>query len=142
MRETRVSRIIKSEDLNHHGTLYAGRMAEWLVEACLITAINLTRKPEDVVCVRIHGFNFRKPARSGDVIEIRARIAYLGGRSITVSAGVHVNEGDVPSVTGMLTFVTVDRQGKPYDHGLTLPRDYIEENRDIYEAALAARKQK
>jgi acyl-CoA hydrolase len=142
MHETRVSRIIKSEDLNHHGTLYAGRMAEWLVEACLITTINLTRKPEDVVCVRIHGFNFRKPARTGDVIEIRARVAYLGGKSITVSADVYVNDGDIPSVTGMLTFVTVDRQGMPYNHGLTLPKDYIEKNRDIYEAALAARNQR
>jgi len=142
MRETRVSRIIKSEDLNHHGTLYAGRMAEWLVEACLITTINLTRKPEDVVCVRIHGFDFKKPAMSGDVIDIRARVAYLGGKSITVSAEVFVNEGNIPSVTGMLTFVTVDRQGRPYDHGLTLPPSYIEENREIYEAALAARKQR
>jgi len=142
MRETRVSRIVKSEDLNHHGTLYAGRMAEWLVEACLITAINLTRKPEDVVCVRIHGFHFIKPATTGDVIEIKAKISYLGGKSITVDARIHVNGEDVPSVTGMLTFVTVDRQGRPYAHGLTLPQDYIEENRDIYEAAIAARKQR
>lgn len=142
MRETRVSRIIKSEDLNHHGTLYAGRMAEWLVEACLITAIDLTRKPEDVVCVRIHGFDFKKPARTGDVIEIRARVAYLGDKSITVIADVHVNEGDVPSVTGMLTFVTVDKKGRPYAHGLTLSRDYIEQNQDIYEAAAAARKRR
>jgi acyl-CoA hydrolase len=142
MRETRVSRIIKSEDLNHHGTLYAGRMAEWLVEACLITAINLTRKPEDVVCVRIHGYNFIKPARTGDVIEIKAAISYLGEKSITVSAKVYVNNGDAPSVTGMLTFVTVDRQGRPYAHGLTLTQDYIEQNRDIYEAAVAVRKQR
>ncbi len=117
-------------------------MAEWLVEACLITAINLTRKPEDVVCVRIHGFHFIRPATSGDVIEIRAKISYLGEKSITVDAKIHVNGEDAPSVTGMLTFVTVDRQGKPYAHGLALPQDYIEENRDIYEAAIEARKQR
>jgi acyl-CoA hydrolase len=142
MRETLISRIVKSEDLNHHGTLYAGRMAEWLVEACLISTINLTRKPEDVVCARIHGFDFKKPARTGDVIQIRARVAHLGDKSITVNANVYVNEGDTPSVTGMLTFVTVDKKGRPYAHGLTLHRDYIEENRGIYEAALTARRQR
>ena len=30
--------LVKSEDLNHHGTLYAGRSAEWFVEAGFIPA--------------------------------------------------------------------------------------------------------
>ena len=33
--------LVKSEDLNHHGTLFAGRGAEWLVEAGFIAAANL-----------------------------------------------------------------------------------------------------
>lgn len=32
MKEFKISHLIKSEDLNHHGTLFAGRTAEWLVE--------------------------------------------------------------------------------------------------------------
>ena len=31
-------RLVKSEDLNHHGTLFAGRSAEWFVEAGFIAA--------------------------------------------------------------------------------------------------------
>ena len=31
-------RLVKGEDLNHHGTLYAGRTAEWFVEAGFIAA--------------------------------------------------------------------------------------------------------
>ncbi len=143
LEETRISRIIKSEDLNHHGTLFAGRMAEWLVEACLISAINLTGNPEDIVCVRIHGLDFTKPATTGDVIEIKSRVAHLGEKSITVDAKVYVNGNETaPSVTGMVTFVTVDKSGKPYPHGMTLPGDYIEQNRGIFEAALAARKRR
>ncbi|NTU75550.1 MAG: acyl-CoA thioesterase, partial [Anaerolineaceae bacterium] len=30
--------LVKSEDLNHHGTLYAGRTAEWFVESGFIAA--------------------------------------------------------------------------------------------------------
>jgi hypothetical protein len=29
-------RLVKSEDLNHHGTLFAGRSAEWFVESGLL----------------------------------------------------------------------------------------------------------
>jgi len=32
--------LIKSEDLNHHGTLFAGRGAEWMVEAGFVAAAN------------------------------------------------------------------------------------------------------
>jgi len=141
IREILISRIIKSEDLNHHGTLFAGRMAEWLVEACLISAISLLRKPEDIVCARIHGMNFLKSSTTGDIIEIKTRIAHLGEKSLTVDAKVFVNRrDDAPSVTGMITFVTVDKNGIPYAHGMSLSPEYIEENRPIYLAALEARK--
>ena len=143
LQETQISRVIKSEDLNHHGTLFAGRMAEWLVEACLISAINLIRKPEDIVCVRIHGLNFMKPITTGDVIEIISMVAYVGRTSVTVDAKVYVNGSEtMPSVTGMTTFVTVDKAGKPYAHGMTLPQDYIERNRAVYQVAIEARKQR
>jgi len=141
IREILISRIIKSEDLNHHGTLFAGRMAEWLVEACLISTIDLLRKPGDIVCARIHGMNFHKSATTGDIIEIKSRIAYLGEKSITADAKVFVNgKDDTPSVTGMVTFVTVDKKGIPYAHGMTLSPEYIEENRSIHLAAIEARK--
>ena len=35
------SRLVKSEDLNHHGTLFAGRTAEWFVESGFIAATSL-----------------------------------------------------------------------------------------------------
>ena len=34
-------RLIKSEDLNHHGTLFAGRSAEWFVESGFIAASSI-----------------------------------------------------------------------------------------------------
>jgi acyl-CoA hydrolase len=38
LREFPTFRLVKSEDLNHHGTLYAGRSAEWFVESGFIAA--------------------------------------------------------------------------------------------------------
>ncbi|MCU0607592.1 MAG: acyl-CoA thioesterase [Candidatus Edwardsbacteria bacterium] len=136
---TTISHLIKSEDLNHHGTLFAGRMAEWLVEASFIAAARLVRRPEDVVCVQIHGMSFDRAAAKGDLIELRADVAYLGTKSITVHAAVYVNEQAEPSVSGLSTFVTVDRDGKPYAHGLALPDEYVERHRAIHDRARQVR---
>lgn len=135
-KEITISHLVKSEDLNHHGTLFAGRMAEWLVEGCFIAASKLVGRPEDVVCVQIHGMTFMRSANRGDIIELRTRVASLGNKSITVYGQVLVNEDKTPAVTGMATFVTVDKQGKPYAHGITLSEEYIQQNKEIHEMAV------
>jgi acyl-CoA hydrolase len=79
----RTYHLVKSEDLNHHGTLYAGRSAEWFVESGFIAAASLTR-PENIVCLKIHGMLYRRPIHLGEVIEFESRIV-LTGRSRVVA---------------------------------------------------------
>jgi acyl-CoA hydrolase len=142
LKETSSSHLIRPQDLQHHGTLFAGRLAEWLVEACFIAANRLLGKPEDLVFVQIHGISFKKPANNGDTLNIKARVALLGSTSITVHTQAFVNEDETPAVSGMMTFVTVDKEGKPYKHGLTLPQEYIAQNREIHQEARKIREQK
>ena len=139
LKETIISHFVKPEDLQHHGTLFAGRMAEWLVETCFIAASRFVGRPEDVVCVQVHDISFKKPVNNGDIIEIKARVACVGTTSITVDGQAFTGDNEIPSVSGMATFVTVDKGGKPYTHGLSLPAEYIRQNREIYEAALKLR---
>jgi acyl-CoA hydrolase len=117
-------------------------MAEWMVETCYIAACRLVGSPEDVVCVQVHGLNFRKPATNGDIIDIRAKVAFVGSTSITIHNQVFINEEKTASASGMATFVTVDKDGRPYAHGLSLPEEYIAQNREIYEEALRTRELK
>lgn len=58
MKRYRTSHLIKSEDLNHHGTLYAGRSTEWLVESAFIAAAATHGDPEEILCLNVHGFVF------------------------------------------------------------------------------------
>jgi acyl-CoA hydrolase len=139
LKETVISHLVKPEDLQHHGTLFAGRMAEWLVETCFIAASRFVGRPEDIVCVRVHGMTFEKPINNGDIAEIKARVAYVGTTSITVKGQAFTVHSDVPVVSAMVTFVTVDKHGSPYAHGLSLPQEYISQNREIYEEALKVR---
>lgn len=48
MKVFKISHLVKSEDLNHHGTLFAGRTAEWLVEAGFVTAAAEHGRPQAV----------------------------------------------------------------------------------------------
>jgi acyl-CoA hydrolase len=129
--DTPSTRLVKGSDLNHHGTLFAGRMAEWFVETCFISAARFVGSPEDLVCVKIHGLAFTKPAKPGDVVLIVAAPAKVGTKSITVGAEVFIGEDRVPAVRGFATFVSVDKAGVPYAHGLSLPPEWIESHREL-----------
>jgi acyl-CoA hydrolase len=123
--------LVKSEDLNHHGTLYAGRSAEWFVESGFIAAASLTR-PESIVCAMIHGMVFKRPIRLGEVIDFDSRIA-LTGRSRLV-AYIEMQSGGEAIVRGFITFVHVDREGRPLAHGLSVEASTPEE-RQLQEQA-------
>jgi acyl-CoA hydrolase len=136
--DTVIFHLIKPGDLNHHGTLFAGRMADWMVEACFIAAARLVGRPEDVICVRVHDLAFRRSLHAGDIAKLHACVGHLGNRSITVYADVSVSEGEDPQVTIITTFVTVDANGKPYEHGISLPADYLASHADACDKARRA----
>ena len=81
------NRLVKGEDLNHHGTLYAGRTSEWFVEAGFVAAANLT-DPENIVCLQIHNMMFSRPVHKGDVVCLESRIVYAGKTSLV--ANIHM----------------------------------------------------
>lgn len=107
--------LVKGEDLNHHGTLYAGRTAEWFVESGFIAAASQT-KPENIVCLKIHGMTFSRPIRKGDLVAFTSRIVLTGDTKIVSYIEVKVHEK--VAVRGFITFVHVDLEGKSQPHGL------------------------
>jgi acyl-CoA hydrolase len=131
-------RLVKSEDLNHHGTLFAGRTAEWFVESGFIAAAAILN-PRHVVCLNLHGMFFSSPAKSGDVLKFSSRIAYAGKSSMT--AYVHVEKnGDVSHlVDGFVTFIHVDDNTKPSPHNIDI-EPVTEEDKMLYEEAKKLRK--
>lgn len=107
--------LVKGEDLNHHGTLYAGRTAEWFVESGFIAAASMT-KPENIVCLKIHGMTFSAPIRKGELPVFTSRVVLTGDTKIVSLIEVHVL--DKLAVRGFITFIHVDLEGKPLPHGL------------------------
>lgn len=142
MMESVILHLVLPLDLNHHGTLFAGQMTKWLVEAGLLTVSRLIGKPEDIVCLQLNDLIFRKPINNGELIEIRTRVAHLGFTSITICSEVFRKQNEAPVVSNFATFVTVDKLNKPYAHGLKLTKEYIADNQDIYKLALKMRRRR
>ena len=115
------SHLVKSEDLNHHHTLYAGRCVEWCVEMAYITAERCFPTPRPLVFMSIRSLSIRAAARIGEILELSGRIDYLGESTIGVRIDGHKaqNGGDhKPVVTGTFLFCTIDEEGKAIPHGL------------------------
>ena len=126
-------RLVKSEDLNHHGTLFAGRTAEWFVESGFIAVASLLN-PQNVVCLKIHGMYFTKPAKSGDVLRFSSKVVYAGRSSITSYIHVENNGADKSLVDGFVTFINVDESTKPAPHYIEINPE-TEEDRILFETA-------
>jgi acyl-CoA hydrolase len=124
--------LIKGQDLNHHGTLFAGRGAEWFVEAGFAAAASLTN-PENVVCLKIHGMTFKRPVHKGEIIRYISKVVLATRTKLVSYVKVeHANDDEI-IVDGFMTFVHVDLEGKSLPHGLVI------EPSDDEEAELQAR---
>ncbi len=126
-------RLVKSEDLNHHGTLFAGRTAEWFVESGFIAAASLLN-PQNIVCLKIHGMFFTRPAISGDVLKFSSKVVFSGNSSLTSYVHVEKNGADKPLVDGFVTFIHVDDETRPSPHFLEI-NPITEEDKNLYETA-------
>ncbi len=118
--------LVKSEDLNHRGTLFAGRSAEWFVKVGFIAAAAQAR-PENIVCLKIHGMRFDRPVNRGEVICFESKIAFAGRTRLVASIKMKGKNNLDQIVEGFITFIHVDMDGNPTPHGITLTPETEEE---------------
>jgi acyl-CoA hydrolase len=127
-------RLVKSEDINHHGTLFAGRTAEWFVESGFVAATYLIR-PTNLVCLKIHGLLFTKPVRLGDIIRFWSTSVYAGKTSIITYIEAAIRRNDYEAIVdGFITFVHVDENTNACPHGIIL-EPKTDEDRKLWEKA-------
>ena len=129
MKQYYTTHLVKSEDLNHHGTLFAARTASWFVEAAFACAACEHGNPSEIVCRNVHGMSFSSPVQCGDIIRFTARVVHVGTTSMMVHVDVISELSGQKAVDGYLTFVTIDHDtGKKKAHGVVLdePEDEYE----------------
>lgn len=137
MRRFHTSHLVKSEDLNHHGTLFAGRSVEWLVEGAFICAAASHGCPGDILCINVHGFVFKHPVPKGDILRMTSYIAKVGNTSLTVYIKAQSEITADSPTDGFITFVCVDEKThEKKAHGIEL-----DQTADVQELEIRARAQ-
>jgi len=140
MKEFKSIHLVKGEDLNHHGTLFAARTASWFVESAFAAAACEHGNPHEILCRNIHGMSFETPVQNGEVIVFTSRVVFTGKTSLMVHVNVTEELTGRKAVEGFLTFVTVDAEtGKKREHGIVLDAAKDEEELAAREAALKLR---
>jgi len=110
---------IKPEDLNPNGTLFGGRLLEWIDEEAALYAIIQLENPRTVTKY-MSEINFRSSAKKGDIIEIGLKPTKYGNSSLTLACEVRNKmTREVIITIDSIIMVSLDENGKPSAHGKT-----------------------
>ncbi|MCW5519475.1 acyl-CoA thioesterase [Aureitalea sp. L0-47] len=110
---------IKPEDLNPNGTLFGGRLLEWIDEEAALYAIIQLENPRTVTKY-VSEINFVSSARKGDIVEIGIEVKNFGTSSLTLGCEVRNKMTHQTIITiDSIIMVSLDEEGKPRPHGKT-----------------------
>lgn len=101
--------LVKSEDLNHHGTLFAARGAEWLIEAGYATAACEHGDTEEMVLRGLQNVSYSKPVKGGTIVRFTGRVVLAGTTSLMVAITAKDAITEETVIEGYVTFVTIDK---------------------------------
>jgi len=110
---------VKPEDLNPNGTLFGGRLLQWIDEELGIYAIIQLEIPRTVTKF-MSEIDFVSSAKQGDIIEIGMEVVSFGNSSITLKCTVR-NKLTHKTIIEIdkIVMVSLDENGKPLNHGKT-----------------------
>ena len=102
------------QDVNHLGTLFGGRLMEWMDGAAEIAAARYAQRV--VVTVAMEQVTFTRSVQMGDLVRIEAAIDRVGRTSIRVQVTAWretVDGTTMVACAARLTFVALDANGRP-----------------------------
>ncbi len=128
--------LVLPQHANPRGTLYGGRMMDWITTAATMAAMRLAHS--SVVLASMDDLDFLYPVAVGDVVTVRAQVEYVGTSSMEVGVEVYSEDPRQGSrrrtTASHLALVAVDEQGHPRPIGVKVAPAGTDEAR-IYAAA-------
>ena len=125
------SELMMPQNANNLGHVFGGVILSMMDKAAAIAAFRHSR--QHVVTVSIDRVDFREPVKVGDLVVMYASVNFVGRTSMEV--GVRIEAEDL--LTGnrrhtnscYLTFVAIDRNGRPVEVPLLTPETPDEHRR-------------
>lgn len=110
---------VKPEDLNPNGTLFGGRLLQWIDEEVALYAI-IQLEISSTVTKYMSEIDFVSSAKQGDIIEIGMEVVSFGNSSITLKSEVRnkITRKTIICID-KIVMVSLGIDGKPIKHGKT-----------------------
>ncbi len=126
-----MTEIVFPNDVNNHGTLYGGRLLDWIDAIAGIVAKRHCRS--GVVTASIDSLNFLNPIRQRDIVNLESWVNYVGKTSMEIEVRV-TSENPISgerrkTCRAFLTYVAVDSDGHPIEVPRLELRDEEEKSR-------------
>ncbi|NBW96238.1 MAG: acyl-CoA hydrolase, partial [Planctomycetia bacterium] len=104
----------------HHGTLYAGSLLRYALEAAYATACHAAGPQANVMLRRVLSVECRAGVPVGTLVELRGAVLQVRQCHLVVGVvGMPLPAHTLPWMDGLLGFVQVDAAGRPVE----LPRE-------------------
>ena len=110
---------VKPEDLNPNGTLFGGRLLEWIDEEAAIYVI-CQLETNCLVTKHIGDISFEAPAMQGDIVELGIEVSNFGRSSLSLKCEARnkMTRETILTVDNII-MVNLGEDGKPKPHGKT-----------------------
>ena len=140
--ETIMTEVVYPNDANPMGMLHGGKLVQWMDTACAICAQGHAEKVAATVLV--DKMLFKKPARVGDIITIKAKMTRAFDTSMEVFVQAWARKAtskDTYQINeAFFTFVALDDAAKPALVPQIIPDDALEQLH--YEQALVRKQER
>ncbi|MBI4160987.1 MAG: acyl-CoA thioesterase [Acidobacteria bacterium] len=107
--------IVMPEDTNRYGTIFGGRVMEWIDKAAAVAALRHSRR--NVVTASVDHLDFLHPIRLGDIVRLLAAVNFVHRSSMEVGVKVlaeHPRTGKLlHACSAYVTLVGLDDRGRP-----------------------------
>jgi acyl-CoA thioesterase YciA len=115
-------KLILPADANHHGTLYAGAMLRFVLEAGYATAWKHVGPEANLVLRRVLNMECLRPVPVGVVAEIQGAVLHrVAAYLVCGLVGMPLDGGSGPWAEALLGFAQVSPDGKPAHFPRDLP---------------------
>jgi acyl-CoA thioesterase YciA len=107
-------RLVLPADANHHGTLYAGSLLRYGLEAAYAAASRAVGPQANLMLRRVLSLECRRSVPVGSLVEIRGAVIDVRQAYLVVGVvGMPLAGHTLPWMDGLFGFVQVDDKGLP-----------------------------
>lgn len=111
---------VRMEQMNHHGSLYAGILTDWMTEAAFLGIARDIGRTDHIVMRAVQDFQFLQAAGLGAVMEFRYEVVKVGTSSLTVAVEAVDLFEERRYGSCQVSFVNTGEDGRSCPHGFVI----------------------